>query len=251
MADFLPNKDELIMRYLDGEMNDYELRNFEDQLAADSQLAAEVDNLRLAIESVKQYGLRQRVRSVRSEMKKDAAATVSKGKVVSMRKPVWYGLSVAASIFLIFIAIEGYKFYKLNSNTIYNEAYISYTISNTRGSDSFTTIEQAYSNKQYQQVIVQSAAQQNITDKDKFLVGLSYLETKNTSQAIKWLTELNTEGNNYKQDAEFYLSLAYLLNKDYDRSINLLQIINSDQQHRYHERVSAGMIRKIKLLKWK
>jgi hypothetical protein len=246
MNEALHNHD-LITRYLDGELSPEEEQQFNQRMQNDAAFRLEVESMQLAVESVKYYGTRTKVAAVRQQMKGE----VSKGsvKVIGIRKIARYGLSVAATLFFVFIVIEGYQFYKLSSDVVYNDAYISYS-TGTRGEEPQSDIKKAYSNKSYSEV-VGLAANRATGDEEKFLVGLSYLELNQPGAAAKWFEVLNNDESNFKQDAEFYLALSYLKSKNYDRSLELLENIYNNTTHTYHERVSKKLLRKIRMLKWK
>jgi len=250
MADPLHDKEDTMMRYLDGEMDDQERKQFEELLEDDTQLKAEMESLRLAVDSVKHYGLNEKIRAIHKEIRSEVVP--AKTKVITMRRFLRYGVSVAAILILAFVGIEGYKFYHLTTEQLYNESYIAYDISATRGEvNEVPAIEKAYASKNYQKVIQEAKAKSERTDREQFLAALSFLQISDFSSSIKWFEALNRQGNVYQPDAEFYLSLSYLRNKDYDRALEFMEKINEDTSHPYHSRISDSLLRKIRMLKWK
>ncbi|MBD0333059.1 MAG: tetratricopeptide repeat protein, partial [Chitinophagaceae bacterium] len=99
--------------------------------------------------------------------------------------------------------------------------------------------------------VVQFSKNKILTDEDKLLIGISYLQLNNLSSAISVLAPITVRENNFKQDAEYYLALAYLKNEDYDKALDLMQAIKSNPQHVYHQKFSDKFIRKVRMLKWK
>ena len=93
------------------------------------------------------------------------------------------------------------------------------------------------------------------SDHDRLLAGLAFLELNNPAKAIPHLKKILSGNKNAKsqvvQSAEYYLSLAYLRNQDYDLALELMEKINSDPSHLYHQNITARLIRKVKMLKWK
>jgi hypothetical protein len=55
----------------------------------------------------------------------------------------------------------------------------------------------------------------------------------------------------FSDEAEYYLALSYIRNRDYDLAIPILEKIKDHPIHIYHEKVDAKLIRKIKMLKWR
>src|SRR5687768_7879565 len=100
-----------LMRYLDDEMDPEERERFEKDLADDITMQDELERLREAKEAVRSYGLKKEVESVHAEMMKELKVETPVRKMSGIQKAVRYSVAIAASIVLIFISIEGYKFY--------------------------------------------------------------------------------------------------------------------------------------------
>jgi hypothetical protein len=82
------------------------------------------------------------------------------------------------------------------------------------------------------------------------------MELKNIPKAIdgyKKVISLNETANTtiFKDESEYYLSLALVQYKDYKAALPLMQKINKDPNHLYHEKISSKLIRKVKWLKWR
>ena len=43
----------------------------------------------------------------------------------------------------------------------------------------------------------------------------------------------------------------YAANKDYDKAIDLMTTIHNDPNNLYHQKFTAGFIRKVKMLRWR
>lgn len=252
MDESLHPREEQILRYLDGEMTAEERTAFEAQLALDAALREEVEAMRFSVEAASLYGVHTQVASIHRE----AVAQYSparQGRVVPLRRVVRYTMAVAASILLIFIAVQGYRFYNLTPEGLYEDSFIAYNLSPVRGDEpGFTDLEKAYSEEQYNTVI--RMARENgrvLNPREVFVAGLSSLQLNDASAAIPWFRRLNEQGNPFQPDAEFYLSLAYLKDKDYDRALVLMRKIHSDPRHPYHDRITQRMINDTRMLKWK
>lgn len=246
MAENLHEEDVLI-KYLDGEMTEAEKRKFEAALEKDVALRQQLESLRLTKNAVQYYGLHQAVASVRSEWE---SMEHNKGsKVISMRKFLRPALTAAACLILLAAGIFGYQLYQLSPEKVYNESFVGYTVSATRGNAGLqTTIATAYQQKDFKKVVASNTA----TPQDKLLVGLSYMQLHNFLAAIQQFnTILNSNENAYKQDAEFYLALSYLRNKQYNEALQIFEQIRENPTHLYHDQVSAKTIRELKWLKWK
>lgn len=243
---------EKLVPYLDGELAGAELAGMEKQLATDAALQEELHNLRLAREAIRYYGLQQQVRSVHSEMMKEMQAPVR--PISATRRMIRYSLSVAAGVLLLFLGIAGYNFYQLSPGKVFARYYRSYELGTVRGKETETAVTRAYREKNYAQVIILAANSTDITE--IFLAAMSYAEIQNYPAAIgKYKEVISRNDSNHttllKDDAEYYLALAYIAQKEYAAALPLLRQIKNDPFHLYHEKVSGGLIRKVRLLEWK
>lgn len=244
---------ELLIRYLDGEMNDVEKAGLENQLPVDPAMQQELDNLRLARQAVKQYGLQQQVSAVRKEMLQESKTPV---KPINRRKrTIRYSLSIAAAAIIILLGIGSFWLYQLTPGKVYASNYETYQLQAVRsGEGSSSPVENAYRNRNYPELIRLTRDSPGI--KEGFLLGMAYMEQNNYPEAIRALQEVigrNAAARTtiYKDDAEYYTALAQIKLQHYDQALVLLNKIKDDPQHLYHSRVSGKLIRKVKLLRWR
>lgn len=187
-------------------------------------------------------------------MDKDSNENVK--NIGNVRRIIRYAIAVAASVLLIFIVIEGYKFYSLSPEKLYDEKYTAYELTTTRGNNDSTEskIEKAYREKQYAEV-VHLNKNSVLSVKDVFLTGMSFLEIKDYSKAISSyqvvIGDVKNDKTVLKDAAEYYLALAYLRNRDYDQAIELMNAIHDNSSHLYKGKFSHKYINRVKRLKWR
>jgi predicted negative regulator of RcsB-dependent stress response len=244
-----------LIRYIDGEMTTSERMEFEKKLATDESLQKELDGLQLAREALKLYGLKEKVAGVHQQMMKELKTEAPVRLISNARRIIRYSVAVAASVLLIFLVIEGYKFYTLSPEKLYAENYIPYELTTTRdGSDTVTAIESAFKEKKYSQVINLNRLSV-LSIKDVFLTGMAYLETKDYSRAVRSfqvvISDIKDDKTLLKEVAEYYLALAYLQDRDYDQAIELMNAIHDNSSHLYKGKFSRKYIKKVKRLKWR
>jgi tetratricopeptide (TPR) repeat protein len=247
------NEDVLLLRYLDGELTGAEKEEFEKRIAADKLLQEELQSLRVAREAIHSFGISQNVAKVHAQMMDELKAPVRMRS--ASRRIVQYSLAAAASVLLIFISIQAYIFFTLSPGKIFSDYYKSYELSITRsGGAEPSAIEKAYGEKRYSDVVVLSANSNEI--EPNFLAAMSNLELKNYAAAIegyKKVITLNERSNTsiFKDEAEYYLSLALLQNKNYTAALEYMQKIHDNPGHLYHEKISNRLLRKVKWLRWR
>jgi tetratricopeptide (TPR) repeat protein len=250
------NMSEKLVQYLDGELTGAERENFEKLLATDDGLQNELQSLKETREAVMQFGLQQQVAGIHTEMMQEMQPPVR--KINSSRKIFRYSMAVAASLLLIIGGYFALNFYSLSSNKVFASNYHSYELSTMRDDDTvqISSIEKAYREKNYKEVIVLSEQQSTVSVKETFLTAMSYVEQGNNIKAIeqfkKVITANNASGAAIMNDeAEYYLALTYIRNKDFDFALELLRTIKDNPDHIYHGKITAKLIRQVKMLKWR
>jgi tetratricopeptide (TPR) repeat protein len=166
-------------------------------------------------------------------------------------------ISIAAGLFLIFLLYEGYYFYSLSPEKISNDQFKAYEL--PARSDDYsvkTDFENFFNRKDYRKVVSLKKKALNLSAKDQFLAGISYLELDDPMNAIVSLRAAINKSkdehtNNFVEEAEYYLVLAYLKNKDYDQAIAATRAIQTNPNHLYHDKFSRDFIGKLKMLKWR
>lgn len=247
---------ELLQKYLDGEMTEPEKARLEIQLEKDDILKEELERLILARKMLVLQGAAEKVDQFHQDY---VRKNVPKIKAVKPQLRILrVAVAIAASFALLLLLVEGYKFYSLSPDRLYADNYFPYRPEVLRGTDSSAQnndVVQWFEEKEYEKVL-RFVPDRLFTGEEAFLRGMSYHETGDHSRAITtFLTILNdslvTNAASVKPQTEYYLALSYLKNREYDRSLELLQHIHQDKEHSYHERVSDRFIRKVKMLKWK
>ena len=239
------HNDEILVRYLDGELNEAEKNELEARLKSDPALQQELESLRVTIEAVKQAGTAEKIRSMHksllAEQRKERAAS-------PVRRMVRIGMAVAA-VLVLAVSVLGIYTYQLSAGRIYDEHFLNFSTSASRGVDHQPSPTQSlYAEGRYQEVVEADTAARD--SYDRLLLALSHLHLSQPLPAIDILLTLQQD-QRYGLDAEYYLAMAYLKNNEPAPAYALLEKIHEDEKHPYHLQVSAGLVRKLKLLRWR
>jgi tetratricopeptide (TPR) repeat protein len=262
MDNSTPDMSELLVQYLDGNLQGPEKENIEQQLAADSALQQQFDSLLLTREAIRYYGLKEKVKSLHQkmmeELKEQAPSTEVELKPVHSRSKIFrYAISVAASIILLVGGYMLYNFITLSSDKVFGANYQHYELSTTRDAGTAeTAIEKAYKDNNYKEVVRIYSVKEDVSVKAAFLDGLAAMELNDNSTAIssfKQVLEINKTAavKSLNDDAEYYLCLSYIRNKDYDYALDIMRSIQNDPGHVYHNKITGKLMRQVKMLKWK
>jgi tetratricopeptide (TPR) repeat protein len=249
MDDQLHNE-EMLMRYLDGELAEQERVALEARLESDEALQQQLLNLRVAVQAIRQYGTAQTVAALHPQMMQGLKRSAEKPKVVSISRTVRLTMAVAASLLILFIGFRVYEATQLSADKLYSESFVDFDVSATRNAAAATsTFETLYRQKDYSGVIRLNS--DTISSKALLLVGLSYLHVDQPLKAVEKFNSLTLKENDYRQDAEFYSSLAYLKLKEYSKALPLMQKISGDASHLYHHQFSRDFVERVEKLKSK
>ncbi len=246
--DDLVHNENLLMRYLDNELSTEERSAVEQRLQSDEAFRNQLLNLQVAIQAIKQWGTTQVVADVHRQMMQELKAEKPAAKVIGISKAVKYTMAVAASVLVLFIGVRLFLNTQASPDKLYNQTFVDYDLTPPRGdANQVSTIEKLYQQKNYS-AVVSSVHSLQLSGKDSLLTGLSYLHNNNFSAAVHWFHALASRQNEYQQDAEFYLSLSYLKNKEYSKALPLMQTIYQNPSHLYHQQLSADVIEEVKKL---
>jgi tetratricopeptide (TPR) repeat protein len=255
MNNSTPGMNELLVDYLDGTLSTTDKETVEQQLATDTILQQQYDSLLITREAIRQYGLQQKVAGLHQQMMNELQAPVKKMRPANRK--LRYALSMAASVILLVGGFILYNFIGQSSEKVYSANHIPFTLSNARdGGTAITPIEEAYNNKDYKEVIRIYDSKEEVSAKGCFLAGASSLEMSNNSKAINYFKktiEINKAAtvSVWNDDAEYFLAMAYIRNRDYDFALDMLNKIQDNPDHLYHEKITGKLIRQVKMLKWR
>lgn len=242
---------EKLVQYLDGELSGSAKADLEKQLADDKSLQDELVNLKLARDAVRSFGLKQEVSGIHQQVMKELQSPL--GEISPARRIIRYSLSIAAGLVIIFLGITTYNYYSLSPEKLFKEYFRSYELNIIRDPGKWVpTIDRAYKEEDYR--MVTSLADTSVTIKNIFLSSVAYLELSDPSEAIQGFTRvlaINKSAGSvlFKDESEYYLALAFILDKKYDASLLLLEQIKNNPGHLYKEKVTNNLIKKVKRLR--
>jgi hypothetical protein len=210
---------------------------FELKLQNDPDLKQRVEELRPIIEVFEEMKMEEKIKEI---IKKDENQVFTKEEVIT--KPITklqprFGnvlrYAIAASL-LIFLGITWYDL--TLSSRLYQDFYTS-EIEGSRGKETGNCPEEKAMNLYYQknyQSFIQTLEKQAISPCNNYYKGMAFLGLGNPHKAIEYLSIATFSDEKItKQKAEWYLALAYLKNKETEKSkAQLLKIMNSPE-HQY------------------
>lgn len=244
------HNDDILVRYLDGELGEHDVARLEARLKTDASLRQKLVDLQVAVQAVKQFGMAEQVSAVHRQMMDELKPGRKRGKSISISRTVRFTLAIAASLLVLFVGIRIYEGTQLTPEKLYSESFIDFNVSATRSANTSLLIhEKLYQQKDYNTII--SLPRDTTSFKQTLLTGLAYMQTGQPAHAVAQFRLLLTKENEYRQDAEFYAALAFLKLEDYKNAVTLTQQIQANPSHLYHNQVSEEFMDKLKKLQAK
>lgn len=247
------DRSEMLVRYLDGELPGPKRLELEAWLANDPSLRLELESLQQAREAIRLKGLRQRVAGIHAKIMRERKGSVK--KISQASRIIRFSLSIAAAILLVFGGLTAYNYYMLSPSKVFTENYFSYELNNTRDAGTRESeIRKAYREKDFGRV--SKLGEKAGNGDDILLAAMAHMELRQFTEAIEKYREVldladATRDKMTRETAEYYLSLAYIANRDFDFALANLSAIREDPYHIYHEKVTGKLIRQVNRLKWR
>ena len=271
---------EHIDRYLDGSLSAEEGATLEVALEQDAELRQELENIEMTRALVREYALRDEIKSIRRTMRSEAAAVdeasprpfagmptveippsdaMKRGHVRPLyRRVSAYAGRIAAGVAILLVGLVGYQYATLSHDDLYAEKAMLYQIAASRSAEEATAssaeqLERQYQAQRFDEVI---ATYEQIDDPSlmaMFLAGNAYLQVENPDQAIEAFREIvvinGSQGiNRFEEDAQYYLALSYLKGDQLAEALPMLETINADPEHSYHSLVNDYYLWRVKFL---
>lgn len=232
-------KRDLLTSHLDAALHGGSLPAAEDLIRQQPEAQEEWEYLNLAVEAIRHQGLVQQVAAIREEF----ALAEKKKHAVPLKRYV----QAAAVVMVLLGAATVYKFASVSGKRIYDHHYIAYELPVSRGEAGAINqaLVLAYQQKNWPEVI---SLYNKTTVKDAkalFLSGMADLELHQYPDAIQKFEnllqpDLQTGGDYFHDEAEYYLALAYLANNENAKAIQLIEKIKASAGHLY-----AGKVREL------
>lgn len=248
--------DAMLMRYLANKMDHAERDSFEVRLAQDTRLRRALAEKRGTPNERQHHPLSDdsgRAPLVQRDGNREVgAAGVTRFAI--FKKVARTAAALAAIGILVLAATRGYRFYKLSPDELYAEAFMPYTLPAELHDTTIahSSIIRFYQGKQFDSVIRRAKKQVLLSHDETLLAGVSYLVADDPFWAISPLKKLLDHPDaKVRSEAEYYLALAYLKNKDYDYALTVIQRIRRTRGHKYNARFSDDLVEKVETLKWR
>jgi hypothetical protein len=240
---------DLLIKYLDGELDEVEMASVKKNIESDPALREELDTLRLAKEAVTTYGMHKRIQSIHPEMMHELKEN-SGNKPGITRMIFQYGIRAAAVLIALFGISIFYQYYSSTPEKLFDENFHPYDLRVTRGSSN-SSLEDLYEKGDMSGLINRFNQLRSPQAADYFLAGNAYLNIHRPDSAIivfLGLQNINQTNHThyFEEDTEYFLALSYLSNREPAKALPLFEKIHADPNHPFHSAVSAWFLSRLK-----
>ncbi len=247
---------ELLVQYMDGELNKEETEKIETKLSEDAALQEQYYQILSAKRAIRSQGLKQLVSNIHQEYAEEKSKEIKKRKVIKPTSFLKNFLSIAAIFVLIVAGYGVYQFTFTTSQSVYNDAFISYQLPLSRSDNKVSNLDSLYTAENYIDVINTVQSMEQKTQKDYFLLAQSYLRLNKANEAVfafQQVEKLNQQSREkyFVQETDYYLMLAYIEANKIDLAEKKLETITSDKQHEFYNKAKSISRTKLMMLKWK
>lgn len=209
-----------------------------------------------AIQLIRQYNLLQQVQNVHMQFAKKTSAQEepSAAKVITM-SPRSFALRIAAGFLLILTGYTLFQYSNSSSGKLYESMHNTYAVTETRSalSEPKSEIVDAYKKGDYKTVITLFDRFTNPGNRELFFAGNAHLEAGDLNKSIELFERILQQNKAtgellYQDEAEYYLAMAHLKNKDTEKALPLLEAIADEPAHTYHNKIDRFTLFKVKWL---
>ena len=185
---------------------------------------------KLAIDTIRLNVINEKVSTVRLSLK-------NKPEKAIVRSLYRTSLRVAAILLLVVSSATIYKFIATNDQSVYDRQFLSFELTNTRGAQNRESETEAYRSGNWNEVVKIYHSGNNKSNKNTFLAAMSEMQLNHFREAVTLFEELlytKSDDHSFQEETEYYLSLAYLMNHQDLKSMQLISKIKADPNHTYY-----------------
>ncbi len=241
---------------LDNNLSETEASRVDAAIASDNNLAAEWNLLKLAVETVGLGAIREKVAAGAPDVSATPVIRMETREPAVVRGMFRTSLRVAMAVVLILGASVVYKIVTVDPVSLYNKSFSGYELSTFRGNVESDKMDMAYRSEDWSAVLEAFKKQTNRTNKSYFLAGVAELQLKQYPAAVTYFETVlsvnkKTGVTYYQAESEYFVALAYLINNQSAKGVEMLRKIKKDVNHPYYPLASKISATDLQVLAFK
>jgi len=240
---------EILIQFLDGDLQGEPLLRTEQEIASSLSLQQELAALQATRSAVKRYGLQQQIKAIHKEMMPQAGA-VRMHPPKRMTRFLRISAAAAAALILLLGISTLYQYRQLNPETLFRDNYQPYRLHESRGNSGLLTLQDAYKKENWEEAISLFRQLSDPSAEDYYLAGDAFTKLDKPREAINCFLLLQKKNaaqqtHILEEDTEYYLAMSYLKTNQPSLAIPLFEKIHQDQTHLYHDKVTSWFLRQL------
>jgi len=229
----MKDKDILIEKYLYEDLSEVELQEFEQRLDSDTDFADEVQ-LRSVIFAKTKSDFKQQLKAAHQKAQENPTPKI---------RPLYYLKRIAAVLILGVLAFVLYRSAGSSDTADMVALHITQThdapttlMGENDEAAAWKAAKDAYQKGNYEATIREIEKIKSPKTEQQFYLGLAYLYNKNYDKSTAQFESVIQQNNiNYSSTSKWYISLAYLKNKQLEVAKTYLQQIVKDKSWKQKE----------------
>jgi tetratricopeptide (TPR) repeat protein len=156
-----------------------------------------------------------------------------------------------AGLIILFEFMAIYNYMTISPNKIFRANYQPYELHVVRGANEKSPIRKAYKDGKMDSVIWDFNSINSPQPEEFLLAGIAYLESGKPTKAIEtfkamMLKNTNSNTDYFEDDAEYYLAMSYLDNKQPEMAMPIFEKIYANADNPYNSNVSDWFMENVK-----
>lgn len=219
------------------QMSPQQRQQFENELADNPQLQQQADELKLLIEGIETYALREKMNEFHQSLHPPKPSATR-----SLRPWMYSAVAAVAAVLILWLLVD----FSNTSEKIYARHFVPdpglpTTMSTTENFKFFEGMVD-YKQKNYQTALnkwLPLLDQKPTNDTLQYFVGVTYLALGETEKALPYIDQaLQNKPSIFNQDALYYKALVLVKHGDFDAAQQLLQQSDTERNLRLLEAIN-------------
>ena len=157
------------------------------------------------------------------------------------------------ALVVLFILLGEFAFYVHMSRqaNLFSDHFQPYELHVYRGASDHSALKEAYKKGNMDSVIWEFNSANAPQPEEYLLAGIAYLEKNQPAKAIETFKIMlqkneNSKTDFFQEDAEYYLAMSYLSNKESNKAMPIFEKIYADGENPYNSNVSDWFLQNVK-----
>ena len=162
------------------------------------------------------------------------------------------GLHASVVAFILLALFVLYQFIvTVDPKKVFSDNYHPYEVQVMRGAAESSTLKEAFKKGKMDSVISEFNSLDAPQPEEYLLAGIAFLENNQPAKAIETFKTMiqknaDTKTDFFQDDAEYYLAMSYLSNKEPEKAMPIFEKIQANENNPYYSSVNSWFLLDVK-----